>query len=262
MKRRQLFELNEIDWVPARLKALATDYLRTLVEVMEPFSPQLPLIAQALRHTGEGNGVIDLCAGGGGPWRHLSPQLNRLAGRPVPVLHTDKYPSVSAAELPEGPPDVAWHMTPLDATAVPESLPGMRTLFNGFHQFTPETATTILRDAVEHREPVVVMELLQRRYPDLLLVACTPLLVWLLTPWIRPFSWLRLALTYVLPVAPIMITWETLASLLRCYTPGELRAMGEAAGGDAYLWFADSYRYRGAPVTFVIGYPREDGGAG
>lgn len=260
MRRRHLFELNEAAWWPASLRALVTDYLRTLIELVEPFSPQLPLITRALQHAGEGAGVVDLCSGSGGPWRHLSPQLNRLAGRAVPVLLTDKYPHHQAAALPPG---VEWRLTPVDASAVPADLPGMRTIFDGLHQFTPAAATGILRDAVAGGQPIVVMELLRRSYADLLVLLFTPLLVWCLTPWIRPFSWKRLGLTYLLPLAPLIISWDTLVSVLRCYTPQELRRMGCEAAGDRYVWFADSYRYRGVSVTFLIGYPQAElGGAG
>ncbi|MDN5869344.1 MAG: hypothetical protein L0H73_01275 [Nitrococcus sp.] len=248
--------------MPSSLRALVTDYLRTLIDLIEPFSPQLPLIAQALRRAGEAAGVVDLCSGGGGPWRHLSPQLNRLAGRVVPVLLTDKYPGQAASALRGASSAVVWCLTPVDATAVPGSLQGMRTLFDGFHHFTPTVATGILRNAVDDGAPIVVMELLRRSYADLLAVLFTPVLVWGLTPWIRPFSWTRLALTYVLPVAPLIIFWDTLVSVLRCYTPTELRRMGQVAAGNRYVWFADTYRYRGAPVTFLIGYPRDSAGAG
>lgn len=262
MKRRQWFELNEAAWMPASLRALITDYLRALIELVEPFSPQLPLITQALRRAGERAGVVDLCSGGGGPWRHLGPQLNRMAGRTVPVLLTDKYPGDRVGALPGGSSAAVWCRTPVDATAVPGSMRGMRTMFDGLHQFAPAAATDILRDAVDEGAPIVVMELLRRSYMNLLWVLLTPLLVWILTPWVRPFSWTRLGLTYLLPVAPLIIFWDTLVSVLRCYTPQELRHMGQTAAGDRYVWFAGTYRYWGAPVTFLVGYPRDSADPG
>lgn len=260
MKRRHLFEFNEAAWVPQRIKALVTDYLRTVIEWAEPFSPQLPLMAQSLRRAGEDTSVVDLCSGGGGPWRHLSPQLDRMVKREVPVTLTDKYPDRRAAALPRTPAAVSWHSEPVDATDVPESLRGMRTLFNGFHHFKPVTATRILSSAVENNESIVVMEMLRRSYLSLLWLLFTPVLVWLVTPWIRPFSWSRLALTYVLPVAPLVIFWDTFVSILRCYTPRELQHMGQVAAGDRYEWFSGAYRYRRVSVTFLIGYPRKDRG--
>src|SRR5699024_3718947 len=124
--------------------------------------------------------------------------------------------------------------------------------------FDPHAATEILRSAVDNDEPIVVMELLQRSVRDVLAALfLTPLMVWYATLRIRPFSWRGLFLTYLLPVAPLIIGWDTLVSVPRCYTPQELRAMGQRVSGERYIWFADCYRHRGTPVTFLIGYPRD-----
>lgn len=259
MKRWHLFEFNDAPWMPLALKALVTDYLAALTEWVQPFSAQLPLMAQALRRADKDAGVVDLCSGGGGPWRHLGAQLNRLAGRKVPVLLTDLYPAQHTAALTDDGSEVTWYPTAVDALAMPGSLRGMRTLFNGFHHFTPAAATDILRDAVANNEPIVVMELLRRNYEGVLAALFAPLLVWGLTPWVRPFSWARLLLTYVVPIAPLIIWWDTFVSVLRCYTPRELRAMGREAAGERYVWFAGNYRSGLTPVTFLIGYPRDDG---
>lgn len=261
MKRRQLFEFNEAAWLPAGLRAMITDFLRTLIELLEPFSPQLPLIVRALRSAGEGAGVVDLGSGSGGPWRHLSPQLNRLAGRSVPITLTDKYPDPdTTAQLPQ-PADVVYHPLPVDARAIPENLRGLRSLFDGFHQFRRADAVAIIANSVAQQQPIVIMELMRRSALDLGVLVFTPLLVWVLTPWIRPFSWRRLTLTYLVPVAPLIILWDSLISTLRCWRPDELLALAREAGGAGYQWHAGNYRHRGAPVTFLIGYPRERTGA-
>lgn len=257
MKRRHLFELNDANWLPRALRAWVTDYLYILIALLKPFSPQLPLIAQALRHGDRQAGVIDLCSGSGGPWRHLGPQLNRLAGREVPVLLTDKYPGALDQAQISNQSAIRFHTAAVDATAVPPELTGMRTLYDSFHHFKPAAASAILRDAVQANQPVVVMELLRRSPLVLLAMLFSPVLVWLLTPWIRPFSLSRLFFTYIIPVAPMLILWDTLVSVLRCYTPQELAAMGRDASSDRYQWFAGSYNHRGAPVTFLIGYPKQ-----
>src|SRR5699024_10659752 len=177
MKRRQLFEFNDAVWVPAICKALVTDYLAALTEWLQPFTAQLPLMIRALRSRGAAAGVVDMCSGGGGPWRHLGRQLERLAGQPVPVVLTDIQPLGSAGATPGADAEITWHATPVDAMAVPPTLRGMRTLFNGFHHFAPLDAKHILRDAVVRNEPIIVMELLQRNIEGLLTALFAPLLV-------------------------------------------------------------------------------------
>ena len=69
----------------------------------------------------------------------------------------------------------------------------------------------------------------------------------------------RLLFTYVIPVAPLLITWDAVVSTLRCYTPEELLAMAQRAGGGDYQWSAGSYWFRGVPVTYLVGHPVRNG---
>lgn len=255
MKRRSLFEFNEADWAPSWLKVLVTDYLSTLTDLTKPFTPQLPLIVRALQQSGDTHRIVDLCSGGGGPWRHLAPQINRLARHQVSVVLTDKYPSAHADSLASQMSEVQCYPDSVDAMCVSKAMSGTRTFFNGFHHFEPEAAKAILSDAVDGQEPIVIMEMLQRSYRALIATLLTPLLVLVLTPLIRPFSWRRIVLTYLLPIAPLVIFWDTLVSVLRCYTPHELRQMCPRQLTHSYDWFAHAYYYHGVPVTFLIGYP-------
>ena len=81
-----------------------------------------------------------------------------------------------------------------------------------------------------------------------------PLLVLLITPRIRPFSWARLVLTYLFPIVPLLILWDGLVSCLRTYRVAELRAM-TADLDDSYTWDAGEYRRRGMVITYLIGAP-------
>lgn len=76
--------------------------------------------------------------------------------------------------------------------------------------------------------------------------------------WFAGKGDLRLLLTYLLPVAPLMVLWDGLVSCLRSYTVGELRALIERIpGADGYDWTIDVARgNRAAPVTYVLGVPR------
>jgi hypothetical protein len=157
---------------------------------------------------------------------------------------------------------VRYHPTPVDAVAVPETLTGIRTLINGFHHFPPDSARAILQDAVTRRAPIVILETLQRSRRNVASMVAIPLVVLGLTPRIRPLSLQRLALTYLVPLAPALIAWDSAVSIMRCYTPGELLAMANSLEGPRYVWEAGSYRYRAMPVTYLIGYPAPEGDQG
>lgn len=263
IRRMQLFELEDLAWFPAPVRDAATDFLRFAIAAGNAYAPAAPLLAAALRQSGAAR-IVDLCAGGGGPWPRLLPALAALGAAPE-VLLTDRYPNpaaldgLPAAALASG--RLAYHPGPVDALAVPAELAGFRTLFTALHHFPPDAAAAILADAVRSRAPIAVFEATQRSLASILVTLPSPLLVLLSTPFIRPFRWSRLLLTYLLPVVPLMVLWDGLVSCLRSYTVAELRALVERApGADSYEWQIGVARGNGAaPITYLIGTPR--GGA-
>lgn len=257
MKRRHLFEWSDLPGWPDSLRHLLTGYLQTFHALVQPFTPVIESIARAMQAVGTDR-IVDLCSGAGGPWVLLGPQIARVLGHPVHVLLTDKFPVAREHRAVSDEAHVRYHPEPVDAMAVPETLTGARTLIDGFHHFPPDSARAILQDAVDHGAPIVVLETLQRTPRYLSGAMWIPLVVWALTPRIRPVSLQRLALTYVVPLAPALITWDVAVSTMRCYTPDELLAMTETLEGPRYVWEAGSYRYRATPVTYLIGYPEPD----
>jgi hypothetical protein len=134
-------------------------------------------------------------------------------------------------------------------------LVGLRTLFNGFHHFPPDGARQILRDAVSSGQPIAVFEMLERSWPYLAFQLLAPLLVMIITPKMRPFRLSRILLTFVIPVIPLCMLWDSLVSVLRCYTAQELLAMAAGLEGERYVWDAGTYRRGVLPVTYLVGYP-------
>jgi hypothetical protein len=129
-------------------------------------------------------------------------------------------------------------------------------MFEGLHHFRPDDARAVLADAYRHRRPIVVVEGTRRTVGALLGMLLVPLAVLLITPRIRPLSWARLALTYLVPVVPLLVLWDGIVSCLRSYRPAELRAL--VAGLDeGYTWEVGEYRRRGGVVTYLIGAPSD-----
>ena len=145
---------------------------------------------------------------------------------------------------------------PVDAKAVPPELTGFRTLFNAFHHFRPADAAAVLRDAVRAGQPIGVFEVMDRTVAGVLpVVLLVPLIVLLATPFVRPFRWDRLVLTYLVPLVPLTCWWDGLVSALRAYTPAELEALGREAG-PGYMWRAGRVPLSGGSpgrLTYLIG---------
>jgi hypothetical protein len=253
MGRLHLFELEDQPWFPTGVRDAATDFLRFALHTGDMYAPTAPLLRDLLDRTGARQ-IVDLCSGGGGPWTRLLPAL----GPDVRVCLTDLYPNRQGMQRvqEESGGRITFRSEPVDATAVPADLPGVRTLFTALHHFRPEEARAVLADAVRQRQPVAAFEFTERSLRGLLLSAASPLLVWGSTPRIRPLRPARLLWTYLIPLVPLTVLVDGVVSSLRTYSPPELREL--VAEFETYTWEIGTVRGPSAfAVTYLVGYPRE-----
>jgi hypothetical protein len=235
-----------------------TDFLCFTMERFAPYSVAAPLLARALTRMGEGR-IVDLCSGGGGPWLDLVRRIPATGGPVVRVTLTDAFPNRAAyARLGQQTAGLVGGETEsVPATQVPERLGGFRTLFTALHHFPPPAARAILADAVRRRSGIGVFEITERSFLSLIGMLVLPLMVLLATPFIRPFRWSRLLLTYLVPLVPLAVWFDGTVSCLRSYTPAELLELARGLGDDGYTW--DAGMVRSAPlvtrVTYLIGVP-------
>ena len=256
MRRLHLLEIEDQPWCPAVLRDAATDFLQFMIVATDTYLPAVPHLRSALERAGTRR-VVDLCSGGGGPWPGLLPRLDTAEG-PVQVRLTDRYPNRETFERANGRTGgrLAFHAQAVDATALPAGLGGFRTLFTAFHHFRPNAARALLADAVRNGQGIGVFEATQRSAASIAATALSPLLVLLVTPFIRPFRWSRLFWTYLVPLVPLLVLFDGLVSCLRTYTPRELRAMADSLGAAGYTWQIGEAKGRGpVPVTYLIGIP-------
>ena len=259
MKRLHLIEIHDQDWCPRTVRDAETDCLQFTFTVGRLYEGMVPVLATALERTGSRQ-VLDLCSGASGPWLWLHPAL---AGRglPVSVCLTDKFPNLDvlgrSSHLTQQA--IRYHPEPVDATRVPGELPGFRTMFTAFHHFRPEEAQAVLADAAGKRQGIAVFEATQRSVPALLLTLLAPLMVLLMTPFLRPFRWSRLLWTYVIPLVPLVTLFDGLVSCMRAYSVQELEEQTAKLGAQDYHWDIGTVKSDRAPVpiTYLIGVPVE-----
>lgn len=256
MRRRQLFEFEDLPWFPALLREYMTDYLRHVSEQFDLFGPAVPVLRDLLRETGETR-IVDLGSGGGGSWGTLAPRLaSEVPG--LSVTLTDLYPNLPALTSVERrvPGVVRVERGPVDATAVPARLEGVRTQFLSLHHFPASVAVSMLRSAVEAGRPIAVFEAQRRDVKHLVQFGLSPLAVLAMTPAIRPFRWGRLLLTYLPPVVPFFVGWDGVVSVLRTWTPDEMRGMAEEADPSrAFRWEAGELEGKSLHVPYLVGRP-------
>ena len=130
-------------------------------------------------------------------------------------------------------------------------------MFSVFHHFRPEAGQRILSDAFENRRPICVFEVTSRNAGAIATAIVIPLLVLLLTPRVRPFSWTQILFTYLLPILPLLIFWDGLVSQLRTYTVAELNEFTSALRAPDYTWETGLIAIPRLPagVPYLIGRP-------
>ena len=132
-------------------------------------------------------------------------------------------------------------------------------MFSAFHHFRPEQACAVLADAVHQRQGIAVFEGTQHSVLALLLMLLVPLMVLLVTPFIRPFRWSRLLWTYLIPLMPLIALFDGLVSCLRTYNIKELHDLTAKLDANDYHWNIGTVKSTAGPIpiTYLIGVPNE-----
>lgn len=258
MSRIHAPELEDYDWFPAPLRDGVTDLLRASTEVARFFDGAVPIVEELLKEHGSDR-IVDLCSGGGGPALTIAREVERRRGTKVELLLTDKFPNHAAFDRAESefPGLVRAERESVDAAALPAGLTGVRTLFNALHHFRPALARSIFADAARARQPIASFEIAERSIQGALMVSTIPLGSALITPFLKPRSLLRFALTYALPVLPAVTCWDGLASCLRAYSRAELLELVVGLEDDGYAFRVVEARspYLRARMTALVGAP-------
>jgi hypothetical protein len=245
MPRHQLFEIHDWPRCPRVVRNGLTDFLQTSTDLLDTYEPIRTRLLEAIVRS-ESRMVVDLCSGAGGPWVKWA----RQGLTSVPITLTDKFPNlITIQRLTENfLTGLQYHPLPVDATAVPSDLPGFRTMFTAFHHFSPAQAKAIIDDAVRNGQGIGVFEFTSRTVLGTLGMLLTPLGVWLLTPLMKKVPWQALALTYLVPVIPLVTCIDGVLSCLRSYSDRDLRNL---ANSPDYEWVIGSQK----GITYLIGVP-------
>lgn len=259
-RRAHLFEFEDLHRLPGFIRRAITDLLEYQLNRYRVYDGLAPKLAELVAEQGLDAEMIDLCSGSAGPVVRLVRLLQAQTGQAPRVVLTDKFPNLAAFERASAASGgrVRYLSESVDAADVPAQLTGMRTMYTAFHHFQPAAARRILADAATKRAPIAVFEFTSRTWANLFKAALLgPLLVWVDTPWIRPFSLTRLVFTYVLPVIPLCYAWDAFASHYRTYSPRELEELVAGLHRGSYSWEIGQQPSpeSGFTLTYLVGRP-------
>lgn len=257
MKRLHLFEFLDSARTPRFCREAQTDLLDFYHRFACTERVWAPLIEPVMRETGETT-LLDLCSGSGGPIPSIVSLLRKKFGIAATAALTDRYPVAEIVARYAAGHDAAvrYLATPVDATDVPDTAEGIRTMFVGFHHLRPAVAKQILGDAFYKRKAICIFEHSARSWQGIGFALLLFLGSFLFTPFTKPGA-ARLFFTYAVPLIPLLFGWDSIVSQLRTYTPGELQAMTADLAADDYRWEIGTLRGRIIPLRIpcCIGIP-------
>ena len=268
MKRIQLFEFEDFNWLPATIRNGVTRLIQVLHKMMGTSELLADLIEKA-RKKYPFDQLVDLGSGAGGAMPDVLKALNEKEGlENVKMLLTDLYPDKAYIEHIHSLQiqNLSYREKPVNAMYLSETPPGLKTMVNSFHHMPPNTAREILHSAALSRQPLLIYELTENKVPLLLWWLFLPVslvvlivMVIFMTPFVKPLGWKQLLFTYLIPIIPLVYAWDGQASNVRTYT---LRDYGELLKGikeDGYIWeIAPAIKRNGKTLGYyVLGIPEE-----
>lgn len=121
-------------------------------------------------------------------------------------------------------------------------------------------ARKIIQNAVDNGQGIGVFELTERKLPVMLMMLIVPIFVLLFTPFIKPFRISRILFTYLIPIIPLLVSFDGFVSCLRTYTEEELKLMvSEIENSESFIWNIGQESMAGNPanITYLIGHPKQ-----
>lgn len=258
MKRLHLFELEDLSWFPSLFREYITDLLQYQLITFEVYSPVIKKIKKVLKASNL-NQVIDVCSGSSGPILSIFKALSEQEDLNFKITLTDKYPNIDAFQKvsKQSQGKINFINESVDVLNFPNNLQGVRTFFSSFHHFKFKQATEIIESTIEDRMPICIFEFTERSTKNFLKVLFFGfLLVWINTPFIKPFRFSRLFWTYIIPVVPIAYCWDALVSHLRTYTIEEMQQMLDLINeSHKYSWELGQVLSpkSGFNITYLVG---------
>lgn len=219
----RLPELEDYKWFPVFLRKMQLDYIGWLVDFFGIYKSIFPLIDRLSESVQQKNWV-DLCAGSGNPTIGISSALSY----DYKIMLTDLYPT----NIPLKSSNINWYPNAVDATKA-ISLNGFRTMFNAFHHFDDHQKTMILKNHAQHG--LFIAEILQPSLFELIKIGITTTIGQIIfRPFVRPFSWMGIIFTYLIPINLFTVTWDGMASVLKSSSTSELKTLAEQALPDGF----------------------------
>ena len=207
-------ELEDLPYFPSLLRNFQTDFIGFVVvrfNIYHAFIKHIQALSTPLQP------MFDLCSGSGEPAIHIFKTSNCFSS----LTLSDKFPNkfINADKIPYLPHS-------LDVLEMEFQSGVCYTMFNAFHHFTDEEKLKIAHKILASGSRSFFVEILEPNITCLLKVLfATTIGNLFLTPFIRPFSFFRLMLTYIIPINLFTITFDGIVSVFKSRSVNQYRKL-------------------------------------
>jgi hypothetical protein len=261
MKRIHLFEVEDYPWFPNFIRICMTRYIAALHGLMGTPVTLAEVLDKSLQKNKKDK-ILDMCSGSGGPMLATQKILQEEYGyADLTLTLSDLYPNTIAAQKinqVEGN-QVSYLTTPVDVTKVDTKQDALRTMICSLHHMKPATVEAILKDAQENNQPFCAYEISDNSAPFILWWTAIPfsfIMVFFLTPLVRPMTWQQIVFTYLIPIIPLCIAWDGAVSNARTYTLSDLdEILVKLPATTTYTWERATIAGKGGRKIYLLGHP-------
>lgn len=225
MKRKQAPQITNAKWFPNFLTRCVHEFMSWFVNKVNAAKPFIPLIEEGLQHAQRIIVINKKCGAG-------FETVDRLLDEKIKRVFVDADNFTASEE-------------------------GLYLSVNSFHQFPVDEAKDILKQIAENKQPVVVVEGNNDSLWQVFgMTVIVPLTVLLTAPFVKPFRFVRIIFTYILPVLPFVTFFDGFMALFKLYAPKDLDELTTSIKTGGYAWRTGKLdNGRGGKVIYLIGYP-------
>ena len=218
-----LKELEDYPWFPAYLRKMQLEYVGWISVQLRLYRPVLKLLNRF-----PSNQWIDLASGSGWPAYYIQ----KYASHDIHYTLSDLYPDSVSNEVKK---HVSIGLESLNLLKFQPLTGKQYSLFNAFHHFTSQEQKQIITKMKEAKAGFIIAEVLEPSFLSFIQVTLAALLVQPLTAWaIRPFSFLRLATTYLLPIQLATVAWDGWLSVVKSKTLAQYQGLVQGISDSSY----------------------------
>jgi hypothetical protein len=240
-------ELEDYDWFPQRLRRYQVEFIGAVATWFDIYKPLVPAVQQLLQQNNLRQ-ITDCCSGGGAPAVYMHRQLN---GAAVTAL-TDKFPQPQGKQVT----GVSNNAQSADILLLQPVKGTLYTMYNAFHHFDEAQQKTILINFAGSGSSFIIAEILQPDISTALKVFLSSTIgQLLLTPFIKPFSPVRLFFTYLLPVNIFTVAYDGIVSAIKSKTTGQYQQLVAGINTNDYSITVNKIHGNQANIIYIAGTP-------